>query len=131
MILPKKCTFRKYYLRYLDDALIIFDDSKLPIETIGNLLNDMNTEFNFILETNGNEVNFLDLTIYKRDQTLRQIFFHKPTDSKQHLNFYSHHLHHTKVAIPYNLSVAYVLLCLKLIPEYLGRAHTKRYIARC
>ena len=29
--------FRKYYLRYLDDVLIIFDDSKLPIETIGNL----------------------------------------------------------------------------------------------
>ena len=40
--------FRKYYLRYLDDVLIIFDDSKLPIETIGNLLNDMNAELNFI-----------------------------------------------------------------------------------
>ena len=33
---------------------------------------------------------------------LRHIFY-KPTDSKQYLNFYSHHHHHTKVAIPYNL----------------------------
>ena len=66
--------FRKYYLRYLDDVLIIFDDSKLPIETIGNLLNDMNAELNFILETNGNKVNFLDLTIYKRDQTVETYF---------------------------------------------------------
>ena len=61
------CNFRKYYLRYLDDVLIISDDSKLPIETIGDLLNNMNAELNFILEINGNEVNFLDLTIYKLD----------------------------------------------------------------
>ena len=67
--------FRKYYLRYLDDVLIIFDDSKLPIETIGNLLNDMNAELNFILETNGKKVNFLDLTIYKRDQTVETDIF--------------------------------------------------------
>ena len=42
---------------------------------IGNLLNDMNAELNFILETNGNKVNFLDLTIYKRDQTVETDIF--------------------------------------------------------
>ena len=84
--------------------MIIFDDSKLPIETIGNLLNDMNAEVNFTLETNGNEINFLDLTIYKRDQTVETDIFYEPTDSKQNLNFYFHHPHHSKVAIPHNLA---------------------------
>ena len=68
----------------MDDVLIIFDDSKLPIKTIGNLLNDMNADLNFILETNGNKVNFLDLTIYKRDQTVETDIFYKPMDSKQY-----------------------------------------------
>ena len=35
----------------------------------------MNAELNFILETNGNKVNFLDLTIYKRDQTVETDIF--------------------------------------------------------
>ena len=39
--------------------------------------------------------------IYEKIET---DIYYKPADSKQYLNFHSHHPRHTKVALPYNLS---------------------------
>ena len=55
--------FVKYYLRYLDDVLILFDLSVLTLGAIGNLLIQMFPELRFVLEFQGDIVKFLDTKI--------------------------------------------------------------------
>ena len=96
--------FRDNYFRYLDDVLLILDSDILTIENIDEMLNDLDQSLNFKLESYGRKVNFLDLNIQLTNNNVETDIYYKATDSKQYLNFHSHHPRHVKVALPYNLS---------------------------
>ena len=96
--------FRKHYFRYLDDILILYDCSTLSINNISDLLNSLCSDLHFKLETTGEEVNFLDISIKIVDGELQTDIFSKTTDTKQYLNFHSNHPRHVKRALPYNLA---------------------------
>ena len=82
----------KNYFRYLDDANI----TKF-IEDINN--SDHRIEF--IIDKRVETVNFLDLTIYKREKRIETDLFYKKTDSKQYLHYYSNHQRHIKNNVPF------------------------------
>ena len=96
--------FRDNYFRYLDDVLLILDSDILTIENIDEMLNDLDQSLNFKLESYGRKVNFLDLNIQLTNNKVETDIYYKATDSRQYLNFHSHHPRHVKVALPYNLS---------------------------
>jgi hypothetical protein len=97
--------FKSHYFRFLDDVLILYNETKLPLNNINTLLNTLNCQLRFKLEMSGDEVNFLDINIYKSaDSKLHTDIFYKVTDTKQYLDFGSNHPRHIKVALPYNLS---------------------------
>ena len=48
----------------------------------------------------------------------KQIFFYKPTDSRQYLNFHSNHSCHGKRALLYNLALKFVQLCFYFYEYY-------------
>ena len=96
--------FEKFYVRYLDDILVFFDSSHMSLNYISQILNNLSPDMNFILETSGNEVNFLDIKIVNNNSRILTDIFYKKTDTKQYLNFFSSHPRHVKRALPYNLA---------------------------
>jgi len=78
-----------FYFRYVDD---------IALSTHNTALNDLLLNFNsyhprlkFTMEIGGNSLNFLDLTIIKKDDHVIFDWFHKSTFSGRFLNFYSQH----------------------------------------
>jgi hypothetical protein len=68
------------------------------------LLNDLNPNIKFTLESSDTKLPFLDVLVIKEGTTLSTDIYYKPTDTHQYLHFGSCHPHHTKTAIPYNLA---------------------------
>jgi len=84
--LPAKPIF---YFRFVDD---------IALSTTHTSLNDLLSKFNsyhprlkFTLEIGGNTLNFLDLSIIKKDGYLIFDWFQKPTFSGRYLNYLSQH----------------------------------------
>ena len=96
--------FKNMYKRYLDDVLIIMSDPTITEESVYTLLNNLDENLTFKIETSGKTVNFLDITISIKNNTIDTDIFYKSTDSKQYLNFKSCHPRHIKQAVPYNLA---------------------------
>ena len=103
-VAPLNRMFKTNYFRYLDDILLIFDKNLIDMNSISAILNNLHPDLVFKLETCGSMVDFLDLKIITDNGYLSTDIFYKTTDSKQYLNFRSHHPRHTKRALPYNLS---------------------------
>ena len=99
-----KNNFVNNYYRYLDDIFVIYDSQLFDVDSISNLLNELDPDLHFDLETKGSSVYFLDVNIYLDGSMLKTDIYYKPTDSKQYLDFRSHHPRHIKRALPYNLS---------------------------
>ena len=72
-----------FYGRYVDDILIIYDNSKNVDNQILNSFNLIHPKIQYTLETEqNNKINFLDLTIKKINNAIRFSIYRKPTTSK-------------------------------------------------
>lgn len=96
--------FINNYYRFLDDVLLIFDSNILNVSDLSEIMNNLDPDMNFKLESSGRTINFLDIEISAENGCVVTDIFYKPTDSKQYLDFHSHHPRHVKIALPYNLS---------------------------
>ena len=97
--------FTAYFYRYLDDVLITYNNHEITLDDIDNYLNNLKPDIKLVSESFGSRINFLDKSIVSHnDSSIYTDIFYITTDSKQHLNFNYHHLLHTKIAFPYNLS---------------------------
>ena len=90
--------------RYLDDCFILWNHSSEKLSIFHQLLNDLNPNIKFTLESSDTKLPFLDVLVIKEGTTLSTDIYYKPTDTHQYLHFGSCHPHHTKTAIPYNLA---------------------------
>jgi hypothetical protein len=70
----------KGYFRYVDDTLIMYDQTITNINTVLNEFNQIhhNLQYTLELEENG-KINFLDHTISRTNQTVAFNIFRKPT----------------------------------------------------
>jgi hypothetical protein len=68
------------YFHYVDDTLIIYDQTITNINKVLNEFNQIyqNLQYTMELEENG-KINFLDLTISRTNQTIKFNIFQKPT----------------------------------------------------
>jgi hypothetical protein len=62
-----------YYTRYVDDMLVVFDTRRTTENTILEYMNSINKhlEFKMTVEDN-NKIDYLDLTIIRRTNHIRQ-----------------------------------------------------------
>jgi hypothetical protein len=79
-----------YYRRYVDDILIIYDRTKIDVNTIAHHLNNFNKDLTFIptLEEN-NSINYLNLTIHRTTHNLQLGIYRKPTHTDTTIHFAS------------------------------------------
>jgi len=97
--------FSKNYKRFLDDCFLLWQLKFADIKTIEHILNSLHTSIQFTSCISDREVPFLDVKIIKNGNKIETDIYTKPTDSKQYLPFKSCHPKHTKVNLPFNLTM--------------------------
>ena len=90
--------------RYLDDCFIIWDHDEGSLEIFHNILNELDPDIKFTMETSSTSIPFLDILVLKQGECINTDIYYKPTDTHQYLDFGSCHPRHIKRSIPYNLA---------------------------
>jgi hypothetical protein len=96
--------FFKNYFRYLDDIFVITDLSYGDILSFVDYFNNFHESFKFTFELSSNSAVFLDIKLFRFNDTIITDIYHKPTDSFQYLPFSSNHPRHVKRNVPYILA---------------------------
>jgi hypothetical protein len=77
------------YFRYVDDILIIYDHTTTNINTLLNEFNKIRQNLTYTIELENNQqINFLDIAVFRTNDTFEFTIFRKPT--------------YTDIIIPYN-----------------------------
>lgn len=92
------------YMRYLDDVFIIWDEADGNFQPLFDMLNSMDPKISFTCDTSGDTATFLDVKISKVNNKVTTDINYKETDTKQYLQYNSHHPRHIKNNIPFNLA---------------------------
>lgn len=118
-----------FYSRYVDDTFIIFDGTLRQVDSFKNFLNGINKNIQFTIETeHENTINFLDLTLTRRMDTLKFNIYRKPTATSHTIHADSHHPYSQKMAA-YN-SLIHRLLTVPLDNnDFQAELNTIRFIA--
>ncbi|XP_054272548.1 uncharacterized protein LOC128992830 [Macrosteles quadrilineatus] len=92
------------WFRYIDDIFIIWTHGE---ESLRKFLEDLNSfgPLNFTWDFSETSINFLDLTIHLRNNSLTTSIHIKPTNHQQYLHFSSCHPNNTKRSLPYSLAL--------------------------
>ena len=99
------------FLRYIDDLFFIWTGTEQQLESFLEEINEVHPTIKFDSKFSKDEINFLDLTIYKDSNgKLATKVYTKPTDRQSYLYRTSTHPEHLKKSIPYGQA-----LCLKKI----------------
>lgn len=83
------------YFRYLDDIFFLWPGDLTSLKEFEIYLNTIIPDIKVTLDFSETEINFLDTTVYKKDNTLQTRVFFKPTDTHQLLQTDSFHPRHT------------------------------------
>jgi hypothetical protein len=88
-----------YYKRYVDDLLIIFDETKTDADTISKIANKLDRNLTFKSEVEENDtMNYLDLSLNRTDNQINLNIYRKPTHIDITIPFTSNHTHLQKLA---------------------------------
>ena len=115
-----------FYTRYIDDILIIYDTESTNHDYLAQYTNTMhaNLQFNPTLESNG-YINFLDLTIIRRNTHLEIVIYRKPTTTDTAIHSTSIHPNeHNMAAYRYHIE-RMLNLPLKTVQQ---KRHRTRYV---
>jgi hypothetical protein len=89
-----------YYRRYVDDTIIISDQNKTDENTITNHMNNIHKHLEFKLTTEeNNNINYIDLSINRNNQSLQIGIYRKPTQTDTTIDL---HTLHTYLPSPYS-----------------------------
>jgi len=85
-----------YYSRYIDDIIIIFDQNKINEVSITKYVNNIHNylEFKLTEEEENKDINYLDLSIHRNNNSLQLGIYRKPT---QTLLYISHPTIHSNI----------------------------------
>ena len=92
------------FKRFLDDCFILFTKSDNELEKLYQYLNNLHPSLKFTMDSNTNQLPFLDTMVISNGCKIQTDIYYKPTDSKQYLLYTSCHPKHTRNSIPYNLA---------------------------
>lgn len=80
-----------YYFRYIDDILILFDNSKNSLHTLTHLIQTSEGNIFWTIDSPSKEVSFLDTTIFIKDNKISFKIFQKDINIYSYLPFHTYH----------------------------------------
>lgn len=90
------------WLRFIDDVFLIWNHSEQDYLEFFENLNNLNNYLKYTEDHSTKEINFLDVTIYKKGKKLESKLYNKPTNAHLYLNYNSCHPRHNKQSIPFS-----------------------------
>lgn len=93
-----------YWYRYVDDILCLFLGTHEELKLFHNFLNTLSHKIKFTMEINdnGTKINFLDLTIFNKDNKHCFSIYHKPSSSDVIIPMFSNNsINHKRAAFCY------------------------------
>ena len=70
----------KLYLRFIDNIFMVWTSTHKELERFIKEINLVHPSIKFTVETSKNEINFLDTTVYIKNNVLHTKTYRKPTD---------------------------------------------------
>jgi hypothetical protein len=88
-----------YYRRYVDDLILIYDQSRISADKIHNFINHIDVHLDFkISEEINNTLPYLDLSISRNNNNIELEIYRKPTYTDIMIHYTSNHPHSHKLA---------------------------------
>ena len=84
-------TYQVHYYRYIDDGIGITTLSTEELNSYINFVKQLHPSISFTSVISATSVNFLDIKITLRDDSLHSSVYYKPTDSHSYLTYTSSH----------------------------------------
>ena len=95
-IFPLLTNLSDFYLRFIDGIFLIWNGTKTELDDFLKKINECHRSIKYEYEMSKTEINFLDTTVFKRDNKLRTKVYVKPTNRQSYLHSKSEHPHSTK-----------------------------------
>ena len=100
-----------FYLRFIDDVFLIWNGAKTEFDSFLKKINECHRSINFEYEMCKTEINFLDTTVFKVDNKLRNKLYVKPTDRQSYLHRKPEHPNSTKKNIACSQALRFNKIC--------------------
>jgi len=97
----------QFFGRLIDDIFFTWQHTEQELLELHSNLNSAHKTVKFELTYSTDKINFLDVTLHKKDNVLHTTLYIKPSDKKEYLYYTSNHPTHCKQAIPYSQAVRY------------------------
>ena len=92
----------RIWFRFIDDIWGIFTGDESSFKKFNSEINEIHSSIKLSGEFSNTEVDFLDVTTYRKNSRVFSRLFCKPTDSHSYLEFHSCHPPNNKKSIPYS-----------------------------
>ena len=93
---------------------MIWTDGEQQLRRLLEALNNYHPKIKFTLPMDKNEIAFLDTIVYRSPTNrIYTRIYHKPTDQKHYLHYYSAHSRNQKESVPYGLLIRCRRICTK------------------
>ena len=92
----------RIWFRFIDDTWGLYTGDKASFDNFVERINSIHSSIKFTGEFSNIEVDFLDVTTYRKGNKIFSRLFCKPTDSHSYLEFNSCHPPQNKNSIPYS-----------------------------
>ena len=101
--LPKQ---PEIWLRFIEGMFMIWKDGEQQLRGFLEALNNYHPTIKFTHTMDKYEIAFLDTVVYRSPTNIIYTrIFHKPTNQKQYLHYYSAHPRNHKESVPYDLLI--------------------------
>ena len=101
----------RYYGRYRDDCLAIWDGSRQRLQSFFSFLNSLNKDLQYTMEIGGTQLCFLDVKLSIMNGRLETTVYSKPTNSHLYLHSSSCHSKSSIKGIPKGVALRLRRLC--------------------
>ena len=109
---PRITEKTRIFLRYIGDLFFIWTGTEKQLQSFIEEINNIHPTIKFDSKFSKDEINFLDLTIYKDSNgKLATKVYTKPTDRQSYLYRTSAHPEHLKNSIPYGQALRLKKIC--------------------
>ena len=88
--------------RLIDDIFMLWQHGEKELEQILEFLNCYHPTIKFVANYSQEEINFLDISVWKTNNQLAPDLYIQPTNTHQYLHANSCHVYHSKKSIPYS-----------------------------
>ena len=93
------------YTRYRDDGFMVWKGDLASLDILLLFLNSIDNSIQFTLKSSKTELEYLDMLVYVKNNTIETTVFSKPTDDHLYLHPSSNHPKHVSKSIPFSIGI--------------------------